>query len=274
LNKISLDEYRVIIKGAGDLASGVAHRLARAGFSVLMLELPHPLAVRRSVSFASAVFEGSFEIEGVQASLVDMDDIALIEDCLAQGIIPVCIDQEGVFLNHFTPHVLVDAVMAKRNTGATIHDAPIVIGLGPGFTAGEDVTAVIETQRGHNLGRVIYSGSAAENTGIPGEVGGFAAERLLRAPCAGNFLPCKDLGELVTAGEKIADVGDTPLYASISGLLRGLLYPGAMVQEGTKVGDIDPRGDEVDWRTISDKARSVGGGALEAIMHYLAFYHT
>lgn len=267
LKKLRLDDYKVIIKGAGDLASGVAHRLQRAGFQVVMLELPRPLVVRRSVSFASAVFEGTFEVEGVRASLVD--EKYQIGECWSRGVIPLFVDPEGSLIKEMKPHVLIDAVMAKRNVGTSITDAPIVIGLGPGFTAGKDVTAVIETKRGHNIGRVIYSGTAAANTGIPGEVGGYSSERLIRASASGRFLPCKEIGEMVQKGEKVADAGGTPVIASISGLVRGMLYPGLEVQKGMKVGDIDPRGREVDWRTISDKARSVAGGVLEAVLHFL-----
>jgi len=267
LQKLKLTDYKVIIKGAGDLASGVAHRLLLAGFPIVMLELPRPLVVRRSVSFASAVFAGNVEVEGVKASLIN--DIPQIESCWSRGIIPVVVDPEGNLIRELNPYVLVDAVMAKRNSGTSITDAPLVIGLGPGFTAGEDVTAVVETKRGHDLGRVFYSGTAAADTGIPGSIGGYSAERLLRSPASGQFQPCKDIGESVQEGEKVAEVGNTSLLAPISGLIRGMLYPGVEVGKGMKVGDIDPRGKEVDWRTISDKARSVGGGVLEAILHFL-----
>lgn len=267
LKKLRLDDYKVIIKGAGDLASGAAHRLLRAGFQVVMLELPRPLVVRRSVSFASAVFEGTVEVEGVTASLVD--EKYQIGECWSRGVIPLFVDPEGTLIKEIKPHVLIDAVMAKRNVGTSITDAPIVIGLGPGFTAGKDVMAVVETKRGHNIGRVIYSGTAAANTGIPGEVGGYSSERLIRASAPGRFLPCKEIGEMVQKGEKVAVAGETPVIASVSGLIRGMLYPGLEVEKGMKVGDIDPRGREVDWRTISDKARSVAGGVLEAVLHFL-----
>ncbi len=267
LKKIKLNDCPVIIKGAGDLASGVAHRLRVAGFPIVMLELPRPLVVRRSVSFASAVYEGNMQIEGIKASLIEEE--SQIESCWSQGIIPLLIDPQGRLLQRMKPTVLIDAVMAKRNTGASLADAPIVIGLGPGFTAGKDVSAVVETKRGHLLGRAIYAGMAAADTGIPGEVGGVSAGRLLRAPASGRFSPYKNIGELVHKGEKVAAVGDVPLSASISGLVRGMLYAGLEVEKGMKVGDIDPRGNEIDWKTISDKARSVGGGVLEAIMHFL-----
>ncbi len=257
---------KVMIKGAGDLASGVAHRLYQAGFNLIMLELAEPLVVRRSVAFATAVYEGFMKVEGVEARCCQKMGEA--RELLAEGIIPVLIDPQEKTRQEWAPDVFIDAILAKRNTGTTKDKAPLVIGLGPGFVAGEDVHAVVETQRGHNLGKVYYAGSAAPNTGSPGEVAGFTRERLLRAPAAGKFSPRKGLGELVRQGEIIALIGAVPLQAEIDGLIRGLLYPGLEVQKGMKVGDIDPRGQDVDYRTISDKARAVGGGVLEAILHF------
>ena len=257
---------KVMIKGAGDLASGVAHRLYQAGFNLIMLELAKPLVVRRSVAFATAVYEGRMRVEGVEARLCMKMEEA--RELLAEGIIPVFIDPQEKTRQEWEPDVFIDAILAKRNTGTTIDKAPLVIGLGPGFAAGEDVHAVVETQRGHNLGKVYYTGSAAPNTGAPGEIAGFTRERLLRAPAAGKFNPGKELGELVRQGETIAMIGSVPLQAEIDGLIRGLLYPGLEVQKGMKVGDIDPRGKDVDYLTISDKARAVGGGVLEAILHF------
>lgn len=259
---------KILIKGAGDLASGTAHRLWQAGFDVVMLELPQPLVVRRSVSFASAVYEGSVSIEGVEARCCQgIEEADRIDELLGKRIIPVFIDPEGKLVQIYQPDVLVDAILAKRNTGTSIGDAPLVIGLGPGFTAGKDVHAVIETQRGHDLGRVIYNGSAAPNTGVPGDIAGFALERVLRAPAAGVFTTQKKIGDLVGEGETVATVNDVPVKAAISGVLRGLLFPGLEVEPGTKIGDIDPRGKEIAVHTISDKARSVAGGVLEAILH-------
>lgn len=255
----------VVIKGAGDLASGVAHRLWHAGFHIVMLELPQPLVVRRTVSFANAVYRGWADVEGVSARLCS--GVGGIQGLWADRLIPVCIDPRGELVRLLQPDVLVDAVMAKRNTGTCRQNAPIVIGLGPGFTAGDDVHAVIETQRGHNLGKAIYTGSAAPNTGRPGEIGGYSLERLLRSPVAGNITPLKEIGQLVEKGETVATVDGVPVVAKLDGLLRGLLYPGLPVEEGMKVGDIDPRGRETDFMTVSDKARSVAGGCLEAILH-------
>ncbi|HOL16966.1 MAG TPA: selenium-dependent molybdenum cofactor biosynthesis protein YqeB [Bacillota bacterium] len=255
----------VVIKGAGDLATGTAHRLWQAGFDVVMLELPRPLVVRRAASFATAVYDGSIQVEGVTAvKCAGMDQL---EDLLARRIVPVLVDPGARIIKRLRPGVLVDGIMAKRNTGTAITDAPLVIGLGPGFTAGGDVHAVIETNRGPNLGRVIYHGTAEPDTAVPGEVGGFAAERLLRAPADGIFRPLYKIGDQVEQGEVVAYVGEVPVKAAISGLLRGLLYPGLTVTAGLKVGDIDPRGAAIDPQAISDKARAVGGGVLEAIMH-------
>lgn len=257
---------KVLIKGAGDLASGVAHRLYRAGFNAIMLELAKPLVVRRSVAFATAVYDGMMKVEDVEARLCQK--IGEARELLAKGLIPVIIDPDEDTRQEWEPDIFIDAILAKKNTGTTKDKAPLVIGLGPGFVAGEDVHAVIETQRGHDLGKVYYAGNAAPNTGTPGEIGGFARERLLRAPAAGKFNPRKNLGDLVCKGDTIAMIDNVPLRAEIDGLLRGLLYPGLEVREGMKVGDIDPRGKEIDHLTISDKARAVGGGVLEAILHF------
>lgn len=258
-------QCKVIIKGAGDLASGVAHRLWQSGFAVILLELSQPLVVRRSVAFAGAVYAGEMNLEGVRAKLCR--DSSEVEPLLAAGVMPVLVDPAGEAISKFKPAVLIDAILAKKNTGTTRADAPLVIGLGPGFVAGEDVHAVVETKRGHDLGRVFYSGSAAVNTGVPGEVAGFAAERVLRAPVEGKFVPLKQIGELVHKGETVATVNGVPVLARLDGLVRGMLFPELPVTKGMKVGDVDPRGAEIDFRTISDKARAVGGGVLEAILH-------
>ncbi|MDY6826752.1 MAG: selenium-dependent molybdenum cofactor biosynthesis protein YqeB [Bacillota bacterium] len=255
----------IIIKGAGDLATGVAHRLCQAGFDPVMLELPEPLVVRRSVSFASAVYEKSVVVENIEAKLCSGVEEA--KDLLAQKIVPVIIDPDAETVNILKPKILIDGIMAKKNTGTSRENAELVIGLGPGFTAGNDVDAVIETMRGHNLGKVIYEGSAIEDTKVPGEVAGYSRERLLRAPANGVFKPLKKIGDLVKTGDTVATVEETPLQAEIDGLVRGMLYPNLAVKRGMKVGDIDPRAEAVDCYTISDKARAIGGGVLEAILH-------
>ncbi len=257
----------VIIKGAGDLATGVAHRLHQAGFRQIMTELPQPLTVRRSVAFSSAVYEGTFRVEGVGARLC-----ATLEEAgqvMESGEIAVVIDPESNIVRKLQPGVLVDAVMAKTAPTSRIDDASVVIGLGPGFEAGREVHAVVETKRGHDLGKVYYRGTAAQNTGVPGEVSGVSTERLLRAPAAGRFKALVNLGDLVETGQVVAEVNGVPVVAGTGGLVRGLLYSGLEVPRGMKIGDIDPRGKEVDFRTISDKARAVGGGVLEAVLRFL-----
>lgn len=262
-----MNNLLVIIRGGGDLATGVAVRLFRAGLSVIILEIDHPTVIRLPVSFARAVYEHKAVIEGVEAILIPSWRKA--KDTIKQGKIPVLVDSEGHCIEKLSPDVLVDAILAKRNLGTKVGQAPLVIGLGSGFTAGQDVDVVIETMRGHNLGRVIYHGQAAPDTGIPGEVGGESIKRLLRAPAEGKIIPLRKIGELVKAGEVIAEVEGVPLKAEISGVLRGLIYPESWVTKGMKVGDIDPRGIREYCFTVSDKSRSIGGAVLEAICVYL-----
>lgn len=254
----------VMIKGAGDLASGVACRLWQSGFKIIMLELPQPMVVRSTVAFASAVYLGEMEVEGVKARLANIEDD--FSSLWERGIIPVCVDPAGELVSKVRPPVLVDAIVAKRNTGTSSSDAPVVIGLGPGFVAPGDVDAVIETQRGHDLGRVIYNGGAAPNTGVPGDISGYGAERVLRAPAGGVFNSQRRIGELVQAGETVAFVDGVPVVSAIDGMVRGMLFSGLPVRKGMKVGDIDPRGASANYSTVSDKARAVGGGVLEAIL--------
>ena len=263
-----LEDILVVIKGGGDLATGVTHRLHRVGMPVVVTELAQPTVIRRAVAVASAVFQGQVEVEGLVARLVESDQE--MHAVLARGQVPVIIDPRGEVVARLRPAVVVDAIMAKRSTGATaITDAPIVIGLGPGFTAGVDVHAVIETNRGHHLGRVILSGSAEPHTGLPGPTAGFTSERVLRAPCEGTLKGERRIGDLVEAGEAVASVAGEPVAANISGVLRGLLADGLMVKAGMKVGDVDPRGVREHCFTISDKARAIGGGVLEAVLHLL-----
>lgn len=257
----------VVIRGAGDLASGVAYRLFNSGLDVIMTEIDRPLVVRRTVSFAEAVYAGKVTIEGIEACLAGSVEEAMA--LLGKRVIPVLVDPEAAVVKLVRPAVVVDARMAKRNLGITIKDAPMVIGLGPGFTAGLDVHAVIETCRGHRLGRVIYSGSAIPDTGAPGAVDGYTLERLLRAPVDGVVVPRRTIGEQVEKGDVVAFVETTPVYAEMTGLLRGMLKEGARVPKGTKIGDIDPR-KNAEYETISDKALAVGGGVLEAVCHFLS----
>jgi len=263
-----LDHILILVKGAGDLATGVIHRLHRVGMKVAATELPQPLAIRRAVAFASAVYEGVWTVEGVVARCVS--DERAMEHALAAGEVPVWVDPEARILKWLHPDAVVDAVMAKRNTGTTIADAPVVVALGPGFSAGLDCHAVIETNRGHNLGRVILHGQAQADTGIPGEMGGESARRALRAPTDGLFVGRRVIGDLVQAGEPVATVAGQPVVAQIDGVLRGLLHDGLTVRAGCKVGDVDPRAVVEHCFTISDKARAIGGSVLEAILYQLS----
>ena len=254
---------RVVIRGAGDLASGVALRLWRAGMDVVLLDVEKPTAIRRTVAFSEAIVHGKQTVEAVTARLATAETA---EETLAAGMIPVLVDPEGRSIPTLRPDVLVDAILAKRNLGTKICDAPVVIGVGPAFTAGVDCHAVVETMRGHTLGRVIHEGSAIPNTGIPGLIGGFAGERVLRAPAAGLFHPLRDIGDAVTEGEILATVEGKPIIATLTGTLRGILPEGTEVFPGMKAGDIDPRCQRSHCFTASDKALAVGGGVLEAIL--------
>jgi xanthine dehydrogenase accessory factor len=254
----------VLIKGAGDLASGVAARLHRSGFPVVMTELAEPLMVRRAVCFGEAVYAGEANVEGITARCVV--DAAEARRALAAGIIPLLVDPEAACRGQLGPKVLVDAIMAKQNTGTAPADAPLVIALGPGFTAGVDCHAIIETNRGHWLGRVIWEGSAQPNTGIPGEIAGQRDDRVLRAPVDGSLQSCAQIGDRVVEGQEILSVDGHTVKASLGGVLRGLLHPGLWVAAGTKIGDIDPRSDPAYCFAISDKSLAVGGGVVEAIL--------
>lgn len=254
----------VLIKGAGDLASGVAARLYRCGFPVVMTELPNPLMVRRTVSFGEAVYEGEVDVEGITARRVD--DAASATLALGAGIIPVVVDPRGASLDMLRPAVLVDAIMAKRNTGTTRAQAQLVIALGPGFIAGVDCHAVIETNRGHCLGRVILEGAAEPDTGRPGSIGGKTDERILRAPAAGTVRGRAEIGDRVVAGQVVASVEGQEVRAGTDGVLRGLVRPGALVRAGEKIGDVDPRAAPEHCYLISDKSLAIAGGVLEAIL--------
>ena len=254
----------VVIKGAGDLASGVAVRLAHCGFSIVMTDLEKPTSIRRTVCFSEAIRKGAYRVEDVQGTLArSLDEIKAI---LSRKEIAVLVDPDAECVSKLAPDAVVDAILAKRNLGTKIDDAPIVIGVGPGFTAGVDCHAVVETQRGHDLGRVITSGTAAPNTGIPGSISGFTTERILRAPCDGVFTEVRHIGDTVGQGETVATVDGRPVTAQIRGTVRGLLPTGTVVFAGMKSGDVDPRCRPENCCTVSDKARAVGGGVLEALL--------
>jgi xanthine dehydrogenase accessory factor len=262
----------VAVKGAGDLATGVIHRLSRAGFAIIATELAEPTVVRRTVAFAEAVTRGEMIVEDVTARLAT--SLPDIQATLASGLIPIVVDPDGTLLKQIHPSVLIEATLSKHNSGVTMDNASIVIALGPGYEAGKDVHAVIETNRGHNLGRVYLRGCAEPNTGVPGAIGGYTIERLLRAPCSGKLYGVRQIGDLVQAGETVAvvrtsDNETAPVVAAISGILRGLIRDDLRVSNGMKVGDIDPRAAREHCFTISDKSRAIAGGVLEAILYLL-----
>lgn len=256
----------VVIRGAGDLASGIALRLLRSGLQVVMTDLPKPLAIRRSVAFCEAIRLGQVTVEGVTARFAP--DTEAARQLLKEGILPVLADPEGRCIGELKPTAVVDAILAKRNLGTRITDAPVVIGVGPGFTAGQDCHAVVETMRGHTLGRVIYEGSALPNTNIPGLIGGFTGERVLRAPATGVFHGVLEIGANVKAGDVTGYVEGQPMRCTIDGVLRGLIADGTQVKQGLKCGDVDPRGDTAYCALASDKALAIGGGVLEGILHF------
>lgn len=256
----------VVIKGAGEMASGIAHRLYRAGMThILMLETAKPLCVRRFVSFCEAVYDGTAEVENIRARLAaGLSDVASIWQA---GEIAVIVDPAWKSIGDLKPDIVIDAIMAKRNLGTRKNEAALVIGVGPDFAAPRDVHAVVESNRGHDLGRVIYDGSAEPYTGTPGEIKGIAKERVLRAPVAGLVRHVQHLGDDVKKDDLVLYVDTDPVYAPFDGVLRGLIRE-MTVDKGEKVGDIDPRAERDYCFTISEKARGIAGGVLEAVLHY------
>ena len=254
----------IIVRGAGELASGAIRRLVLAGFPVIALEIPKPLCVRRTVSYASAVFDGEVQIEGVTGSCFENSDDAYL--AAQKGVAGIVIDPAGDSIGKLLPKTVIDARMLKNNMDSSLKTAENVIALGPGYTAPDDARYVIETSRGHDLGRVITKGSALPNTGVPGEVGGESAKRVLRAPADGEFNSIIQLGEMVSEGEPVGEVNGERVTAEISGLLRGLIHDGVRINKGTKIGDVDPRGNPDYLHTISDKANAIAGGVMEAVM--------
>lgn len=255
---------RVLIRGAGDLATGIAVRLHQCGFHIVMTEIAVPTTVRRAVAFSRAVYEGQAQVENTIGILCENPED--IKNAVENDRIAIIVDGQGTMRGLWEPDIMVDAIIAKENLGTKITDAKTVIGVGPGFTAGVDCHCVVETLRGHTLGRCLWEGSAASDTGVPGEVGGYSAARIIRTPVGGIFRGAVIIGASVAAGDLVGYVKETPVYAPIGGVVRGLLQDGVKVKEGMKAGDIDPRG-HVDYCfTVSDKALSIGGGVLEAIL--------
>lgn len=308
-NQIIKKNLLIICRGAGDLATGIIHRLHRAGHRVIALETDYPAAIRRQVSFCEAVYDGSAAVEGVTARLVpaladaetdtetysgendtpaahivsEKWDSSAIEAVLEAGEVPLLIDPKGESVALLKPDVVVDAIIAKKNLGTTIDMAPLVIGVGPGFTAGQDVHLVIESMRGHNLARIITDGMAQPNTGVPGNIAGFTSERVIHAPAAGYIHDVRKIGDIVQKGDEIARIYPdkesydnalseyVPVNATITGIIRGLIREGYYFRKGFKIADIDPRESEItNCFTISDKARSIAGSVLEAVS---AFEH-
>jgi xanthine dehydrogenase accessory factor len=261
--RMASPENTVLIKGAGEIGSGIAHRLSRCHFRVCLTETTSPLAVCRGTAFSEAVFDGIKTIEWVTAELVPASQIYGV---WSRGNIPLVVDPDASVREQLRPDVVVDAIMAKRNTGTRITDAPLVIGLGPGFCAGRDVHVMVETSNSPNLGKVILEGESEPNTGTPVAIGGLTTERVVWAPQAGVFTSRREIGDRVVANQTIAWVDDLPLVAPISGILRGLLRSGVRVAEGDKLIEVDPVNDRHICDAIRDKVRVVADGVLEAIM--------
>ena len=255
----------IIVRGGGDLASGVIHKLYWCGYRILILECEKPSAIRREVSFCDAVYDGTAEVEGVLCRKVSATGEC--EHVWAAGEIPLMVDETGAVIRTLKPAAVIDGILAKKNLGTTRDMAPLTIALGPGFEAGKDVDYVVETKRGHQLGRILAEGSAIPNTGIPGNIGGYGKERVMHSPAAGIIRNQAGIGDLVEEGQIIAMVGDTPVLASLTGVLRGIIRDGYEVPLGMKIADIDPRKEEKqNCFSVSDKARCIAGGVLEVLL--------
>ena len=261
---MAVKNLKVLIRGGGELASAVACRMAESHFNVIMTEVSQPQAVRRNVSFCEAVYEGCKTVEGKTVRLVASAGEA--KSAWKAGDLALIVDPDNTVRSELKPDIEIDAMIAKKNLGTRITDAELVIGLGIGFEAGKDTHVVIETNRGHNLGRVMREGIAEADTGDPGNIGGYTTERVMRAPCAGTFKAVKKIGDMVKAGDIVAYVEGEPVKTVIPGIIRGLLRDGTPVTKGFKSGDVDPRGNKEYCFTISDKGRTISGGVLEAIM--------
>ena len=255
----------IIVRGGGDIATGTIYKLHRCGYAVLILETENPTAIRRKAAFCEAVYDGTAQVEDVVCRRVDTPQEC--ETAWKSGEIPLMIDPKAEMVKLMKPEAVVDGILAKRNLGTNREMAPLTIGLGPGFEAGQDVDCVIETMRGHQLGRIITEGHAIPNTGVPGIIGGYGAERVIHAPASGTIRVSAEIGDLVEAGETLAVIGDVKVTASLTGVLRGIIRDGFSVTKGLKIADIDPRKEQKEnCRTISDKARCIAGGVLEVVV--------
>lgn len=268
----SMLQPKIIVRGGGDLATGVIHRLWSAGFKVLVLECAQPAAIRRQVSLSEAVYQGEATVEGMTGVLIT--SLQEVQNVWQQGKVPVLVDEAAACVKDFQPDILIDAIIAKRNLGTHKNMAALTVALGPGFTAGEDVDVIVETKRGHNLGRVIRTGSATPNSGVPGNIAGFSKERVLHAECAGVLHIVRDIGSVVEKDEVIANIETSdgklvPVLATLTGIIRGMIREGYPVTKGFKIADIDPRQEELaNCFTISDKARCIAGSVLELVCRY------
>ena len=259
-----MNKNLVIVRGGGDVATGTIQKLNRVGFDVLVLEIEKPTCIRRNVAVAQAIFDREIQIEDIRA--IKCENIDQIQRAFDDNLIAVAVDPEGKLIEKLKPICLIDGILAKKNLGTDRKMAPITIGLGPGFEAGSDVDLVIETNRGHDLGRLIFEGPAAVNTGNPGNINGFTTERILRAPASGKVHIIKDLGSVVKKGDVVAEVAGKEVLAGLDGMVRGMINEGLEVYSGMKIGDVDPRVIPRNAKTISDKSRLIGGGALEGLL--------
>lgn len=259
------NERIVVVRGGGDIATGIACRLFNSGFKVVIFETNQPSVIRRKVAFAQAVYENEVTVQGIKGKLVNIWDEAL--KTAQQDVIPVLVDDKMIYIADNKPYVLVDSILAKKNIGTTKDMAQFVIGVGPGFTAGVDVDAVVETQRGHYLGEVILNGTSIPNTGVPGSIGGYSVERVIKSPCEGRVKILRDIGSFVESGDTVALVDGIEVKTQIGGIVRGMIQDGYYVYNNMKMGDVDPRGIARYCYEISDKARAISGGVLEAILY-------
>ena len=255
----------IIVRGGGDIATGTIYRLHQCGYAVLILETSHPTAIRRKVSFCEAVYDGTAVVEGVKCRLAE--SIEQCRDVWSHKEIPLMIDPRAEMIQKLHPDAVIDAILAKKNLGTNRSMSELTIALGRGFCAGYDVDYVIETMRGHQLGRMIEKGCAFPNTGVPGLIGGHGADRVIHAPASGSISVQAQIGDLVQEGQTLAVSGDVKVTASISGVLRGIIRDGFAVTEGLKIADIDPRKEQKEnCDTISDKARCIAGSVLEILV--------